>query len=629
MRRYASALVILLVTPLLAFGPNDRTATTHWAFIVGISDYIHFDDVEGGDLPGAEHDARSTRDLLVMKYGIPESNVRMLLNQTATRDAIEEGITGWLADNAKPGDNVVIFYAGHGSQMWDESGDEDDGLDETLAPADVSPESTEFDISDDTFNEWLGMIASDNVVVILDNCNSGTGTRDVTPFSRGRLLGRDINTIEKPETVARRALPGQDEDETGFDSDGARVLELAAAEPFQQAVDAFFPAGDGAEPFHGGAFTTFLVRELWRASENDTYEEAFEQAYEALKRNRFQQDPQISQDVALKSSRLFRTVDSDDGVIDGSIPIASVSGSTAQLAGGMVLGLTNGSVLTTDGGATLTVTSVGQRSTGVRVSGGSVQEGDRARLTQFNYVDLPLLVSLGSADSEAVEALRSELTGVEGVSLIEDEAAFSHVILRRLGEETRIVGSDGFIRHGNLPVGADAGAPLAEALQREAAAKRLADMENPGQADGVRLRMGDGTTTSFGLGETVTFHVESERSGYLTLVDLGTDGTVAMLLPNSDAPSLRIEAGQAIRFPSESSGVELRFLEPVGRGMVRAFITDEPLDLTVPAGETYAYGGADFATEVTQAVQSAAGGSNGLVRLDSWATASIVYDIHR
>ena len=31
------------------------------------------------------------------------------------------------------GDNVVIFYAGHGSQMWDESGDEDDGLDETLS----------------------------------------------------------------------------------------------------------------------------------------------------------------------------------------------------------------------------------------------------------------------------------------------------------------------------------------------------------------------------------------------------------------------------------------------------------------------------------------------------------------
>lgn len=72
-----------------------------------------------------------------MRGGFPESNVRMLLNHDATRDAIEDGITDWLVGNARPGDSVVIFYAGHGSQMWDEDGDEDDGLDETIAPADV------------------------------------------------------------------------------------------------------------------------------------------------------------------------------------------------------------------------------------------------------------------------------------------------------------------------------------------------------------------------------------------------------------------------------------------------------------------------------------------------------------
>ena len=153
MRRFASILVILIAAPLMAFGPVDRTASTHWALIIGISDYINLEDVEGGDLPGAEHDARSIRDALVLKAGFPEENVRMILNREATRDAIEEGITGWLVSNARPGDNVWIFYAGHGSQMWDESGDEDDGLDETLVPADASLTSTEFDISDDTFNE--------------------------------------------------------------------------------------------------------------------------------------------------------------------------------------------------------------------------------------------------------------------------------------------------------------------------------------------------------------------------------------------------------------------------------------------------------------------------------------------
>jgi len=60
-RRYAILAVLLTVTPLLAFGPGERTAPTHWALVVGVSDYIHFDDVEGGDLPGAEHDARVRR----------------------------------------------------------------------------------------------------------------------------------------------------------------------------------------------------------------------------------------------------------------------------------------------------------------------------------------------------------------------------------------------------------------------------------------------------------------------------------------------------------------------------------------------------------------------------------------
>ncbi len=625
MRRFASLMVILLVAPLLAFGPHERTEATRWAFIVGITDYINFDDVEGGDLPGAEHDARSVRDMLLMKYQVPEDNILMLLNQEATRAAMEEGITSWLVENARPGDQITIFFAGHGSQMWDESGDEDDGLDETIAPADVHPTSTEFDISDDTFNEWLSMLPSDNVVVFLDNCNSGTGTRAATPFSRGRLLGRDINDVEKPEVVARRALPGQ-EDETGFDSDGARVLELAAAEPFQQAVDAFFPAEEGQEPFHGGAFTTHMVRELWRASSDDSYQDAFRDAYEALKRNRFQQDPQISEDVSLKDLPLFFVEGGSDGVVDGMIPIASVSGSTAELAGGMVLGLTRGSVLETEDGARLVVEAVGQRRTTVRVVEGSVDEGDLARVVAFRYASTPLLVNIGTADSEALTALRTELGSTAGIRLIEEEDAFSHLILRRLGEDTRIVGSDGFVRHDELGTGAAAATKIADALRREAAAKRLADMDNPGQQDGLELSISGGGT-QFGLGETVKFTVRSERAGYLTLVDLGTDGTVAMLLPNEDMPSMRIEAGGAIEYPSADSGVNLQFLPPVGRGMVRAFVTDEPLDIAIAAGETYAYGGADFAEVVTAALMKAAGQADEAVRLGTWSTASIVYEI--
>ena len=120
MKRYGPLAILLAVVPLLAFGPNERVAPTHWAFIVGISDYIHFSDESGGDLPGAERDARVVRDVLVERWGFPEGNIRMLLNEEATKAAITEGMTEWLPANARPGDQITIFFAGHGCQMWGE-----------------------------------------------------------------------------------------------------------------------------------------------------------------------------------------------------------------------------------------------------------------------------------------------------------------------------------------------------------------------------------------------------------------------------------------------------------------------------------------------------------------------------
>jgi hypothetical protein len=622
--RIRRILTVTAALPLLAFGPQERTASTHWALIVGISDYIHFEDVEGGDLPGAEHDARRMRDALVVARSFPEDNVRMLLNHDATKAAIEEGVTGWLVQNARPGDNVVIFFAGHGSQMWDEDGDEDDGLDETLAPADVLAGSTDFDISDDEFNVWLGMLPTDNVLVVLDNCNSGTGTRDVTPFSRGRLLGRDIDALERPEGAARRALPGQGLDETGFDVGRARVLEFAAAQPDQIAVDAFFPESDGREAFHGGAFTTFLVQQLWKAPAEATYEQVFRNAREALKRNRFQQDPFLSEDVTLKDRPLFFVEGASSARSQLALPVLSVDGRTAELGAGLALGMTRGSVFETDSGARLIVSDVRQRSTSVAVVSGSVVEGERARLVAHVYAASPLLVNVASVETRLAETLAAAVVGAPAIRLVEDESSFGHLLVRRRGDELRVIGADGFARHEGLGTSPADMHELASILRKESAAKSLGDMDNPAQTFDFDVRLLGGTT-SFGLGEDIAFIVESARDGYVTLIDLGTDGTVAMLIPNGDDPSMRIRAGERLEYP----GPELAFtaLEPVGSGMVRAFVTAEPLDITIPPGELYVAGGEEFAAEVAEALKQAAGVDGDAVRLDTWGTASVVYEI--
>jgi Caspase domain/Domain of unknown function (DUF4384) len=624
-RRLASVAVALAVLPLMAFGPQERTTLTHWALLIGISDYINFEGVEGGDLPGAEQDALRMRDVLVMKGYVPQQNVRMLLNRDATRAAIQKGITGWLAQNARPGDNVTIFFAGHGSQMWDENGDEDDGLDETLAPADAEATSTEFDISDDVFNQWLGTLPTSNVVVILDNCNSGTGTRDVTPFSIARRLPRDLSKIPRPAGAARRAVENPT-DATGLDAAQTRVLELSAAQPNQVAVDAYFPAVDGAEAFHGGAFTTFLVQQLWKAPAKTTYEQVFRGAAEALKRNRFQQDPYISTDVSLKDEPVFYVEGGTNRSSDMALPVTSVSGATAELGAGLGLGITQGSIFETGSGARLVVQSVAERSTTVTVTSGSVKQGDQARLRAYRYESSPLLVSVAGIDTGLARQLRDALAGAEGVRLVDQEDAFAHLIIRRGGDSLRVVGSDGFIRHSGIGVDGAGVSRLAAALRKEAASKRLADMDNPAQEFAVDLELAGGKT-SFGVGEDVNFSVESERDGYLTLVDLGTDGTVTVLLPNEDHAQMPVKAGRRLTYPEEK-GVYFQALPPAGSGLVRAFVTPEPLTIPIPQGQPAATGGEELAEQVADALTGAAGSLDGAVRLDSWGTASIVYDIH-
>lgn len=88
---------------------------------------------------------------------------------------------------------------------------------------------------------------------------------------------------------------------------------------------------------------------------------------------------------------------------------------------------------------------------------------------------------------------------------------------------------------------------------------------------------------------------------------------------------MRIRAGERFEYPADDLAFEA--LPPVGGGMVRVFLTAEPLDITIPAGQLFASGGEEFATEITEALKKAAGLDGAAVLLDSWGTASVVYEI--
>ena len=260
---------------------------TKYAVFVGINDYIEFEDEPGGDLLGAERDARVMRDVLVERWGVDSANTLMLLGREATKEAVRTSITSWLAERAGPGDLAIFYFAGHGSQAFDLDGDEPDGLDETLAPADVLPLSSANDIRDDEFRTWLSSIRTD-VVVILDSCHSGTATRAANMRTRSLERAIPSEAGREPSNVRRGYDPETMADAT------TTVLELAAAAPNQAALEGPLDASVSPSGEHGGMFTRYLAAALREAPPSATYEEVLSRVAERLEYEELGQSPQIT-----------------------------------------------------------------------------------------------------------------------------------------------------------------------------------------------------------------------------------------------------------------------------------------------------------------------------------------------
>lgn len=148
------------------------------ALVVGVGEYLANPDRMR--LRGPARDARRFMDLLTGPngFGFPRENVCILTDMEATGANVREAFEKVLVARAQPGDVAVFYFAGHGSQSPDSSGDESDGLDETLLFHDARAVDGG-EVVDDEVAEWLDRLRAraGHVVVILDSCNSGSATR--------------------------------------------------------------------------------------------------------------------------------------------------------------------------------------------------------------------------------------------------------------------------------------------------------------------------------------------------------------------------------------------------------------------------------------------------------------------
>lgn len=147
-----------------------------------------------GPLNACEFDAQ---DMYEIAGGLGY-DAKLLLTANATRDNVAGEIER-AARDLSAGDIFFISYSGHGGQVPDFNGDEEDGVDETWCLFDRQL------IDDEQYMLWSKFKSGVRVLVISDSCHSGSVIRAVSPDSPEVAVA---NTLARamPSNIASRTF---------------------------------------------------------------------------------------------------------------------------------------------------------------------------------------------------------------------------------------------------------------------------------------------------------------------------------------------------------------------------------------------------------------------------------------
>lgn len=321
-----------------------------YVLIVGIDRWLN------KDLPpleGAVNDAKLIRQVLQTRFSVPDENILVILNEQATRNGIEHAFRTQLIDRAKhwksrgssdPSPAFVFYYAGHGSRTSDPTGVQPDGKDETIVPYD-SRVGDVYDIKDWEIGGWLSELTqwTDNVTVIMDCCNSGSGTRDTEDIGTSRSCEPDLRPqpakrplieAERPDIQSGSAASVTKSNHSvikagtrNADGDNLnRYVLLAACRSFEAAKEYTVKGKENqrtdVKRYKQGVFTWFLAKELMSLTpgQQATYQDVFERTRYLVHQKYHSQMPQCEGDrnrvlfggARIASDRLVTVIEKDD-----------------------------------------------------------------------------------------------------------------------------------------------------------------------------------------------------------------------------------------------------------------------------------------------------------------------------
>ena len=183
MRALAAATLALLgfATPALA----DR------ALIVGIDNYQD-NQLDPEVLGASQADVQRIHKLLTGSLGYKEEDIRILVDDKATRAAVLDGVNGWLGES-KPGERVFFYFAGQGH--FAKGDDPKQSVREAIVPYDAAvngtstPPQIDNMVLDDELGTAFAKLAGRTITSVIDSCHSGTVTRGLGRIKK-KVAGR-------------------------------------------------------------------------------------------------------------------------------------------------------------------------------------------------------------------------------------------------------------------------------------------------------------------------------------------------------------------------------------------------------------------------------------------------------
>lgn len=227
--------ILLIILPLIA---ENAWGQSRYALLIGIGNYPK---TSGWNTIHGDNDISIIRDNLI-RQGFPVNQITSLINEEATKGNIIQSFEN-ISSCLNQGDVVYIHFSGHGQQVTDLNGDEEDDFDEAWIPYDAKKlyqedvYEGEKHLLDDELNGIFTKLrirvgVKGKIIVVADACHSGSGSRglpDDEVFVRGTA---DKFVIPHPaQNVRKKPMPTE-------------WLFVAACKPYQSNYEYRSPGGE-------------------------------------------------------------------------------------------------------------------------------------------------------------------------------------------------------------------------------------------------------------------------------------------------------------------------------------------------------------------------------------------------